>query len=64
MPGAPSGPHAATPTYMDTMPARKPRPTDAKSQSERFIETARALGVPEDEAAFGVFKEKWTDRAA
>ena len=34
------------------MPARKPRPPDAKPQTERFIETARALGCDEDEAAF------------
>ena len=27
-------------------------PTDTKSQSERFIETARALECDEDEAAF------------
>ncbi len=40
------------------MPARKPHPADAKSQSERFIETARELGLPEDEATFAVFKEK------
>lgn len=40
------------------MPARKPRPADAKPQSERFIETARQLGVPEDEATFEAFKEK------
>ena len=30
------------------MPARKPRPADAKTQSERFIETARELGCDED----------------
>ena len=40
------------------MPARKPHPAAAKTQSERFIETARALGCPEDEAAFAEFKEK------
>jgi hypothetical protein len=40
------------------MPAPKPRPADAKSQSERFIETARELGVPEDEATFEAFKGK------
>ena len=34
------------------MPARKPRPADAKPQSERFIETARELRCDEDEAAF------------
>ena len=37
------------------MPARKPRPADAKPQSERFAEMARELGCDEDEAAF---KEK------
>jgi hypothetical protein len=36
---------------MSVMPARKPRPADSKPQSERFIETARALGCDEDEAA-------------
>ena len=34
------------------MPARKPRPSDGKTQSERFIEMARELGCDEDEAAF------------
>lgn len=34
------------------MPARTPRPPDEKPQRERFIETARALGCGEDEAAF------------
>jgi hypothetical protein len=30
------------------MPARKPRPPDEKPQRERFIETAREIGVSED----------------
>jgi hypothetical protein len=34
------------------MPARKPRPSDGKTQSERFIEMARELGCDEDEDAF------------
>jgi hypothetical protein len=34
------------------MPARKPRPSDGKTQSERFIEMARELGCDEDEVAF------------
>lgn len=34
------------------MPAKKPRPSDGKTQSERFIEMARELGCDEDEAAF------------
>ena len=34
------------------MPARKPRPADSNPQSERFIETVRAFGCDEDEAAF------------
>ena len=34
------------------MPARKHRPSDGKTQSERFIEMARELGCDEDEAAF------------
>jgi hypothetical protein len=34
------------------MPARKLRPSDGKTQSERFIEMARELGCDEDEAAF------------
>jgi len=34
------------------MPARKPRPSDGKTQSERFIEMARELGCSEDEAEF------------
>lgn len=33
------------------MPARKPRP-DEKPQSERFIETAREIGVDETPEAF------------
>jgi len=33
------------------MPARKPRP-DEKPQSERFIETARAIGADETPEAF------------
>lgn len=37
------------------MPAHEPRPSDGKTQSERFIETARELGCDEDDAAF---KEK------
>ncbi len=37
------------------MPARKPRPSDGKTQSERFIEMARELGCDEDLTAF---KEK------
>ncbi len=38
------------------MPARKPRP-DEKSQSERFIETAREIGADETPEAFEeVFK--------
>jgi hypothetical protein len=41
-----------TRAYIPTMPARKPRPADSKPQSEWFIETARALGCDEDEAAF------------
>ena len=40
------------------MPARKPRPSEGKPQSERFIETARELGLPEDDATFEAFKEK------
>jgi hypothetical protein len=41
-----------TRAYIPTMPARKPRRADSKPQSERFIETARALGCDEDEVAF------------
>jgi len=38
------------------MPARKPKP-DEKPQSERFIETARAIGADESAEAFEqVFK--------
>ena len=33
------------------MPARKPRPNE-KPQSERFIETARAIGADESSQAF------------
>ena len=38
--------------YIAAMPARKPRPSDGKTQSERFIEMARELGCSEDEAEF------------
>ncbi len=34
------------------MPARKPRPSDGKTQSERFIEMARELECSDDEAEF------------
>jgi hypothetical protein len=34
------------------MPARQTRPSDGKTQSERFMEMARELGCDEDEAAF------------
>ncbi len=34
------------------MPARKPRPSDGKTQSERFIEMARELGCDEDLTKF------------
>jgi hypothetical protein len=48
------------------MPARKPRPSDGKTQSERFIEMARELGCDEDEAAFkaklaGIVRQKPKD---
>lgn len=42
------------------MPARKPRPSDGKTQAERFIETARELGCDEDLEAF---KEKLAEIA-
>lgn len=41
------------------MPARKPRP-DEKPQSERFIETARAIGADETPEAFERVFEKVT----
>ncbi len=34
------------------MPAKRPRPEPDTEQVARFIETARALGCNEDEAAF------------
>lgn len=34
------------------MPARKPKPPGEKSQRERFIETARAIGASEDPEDF------------
>ncbi len=34
------------------MPAKKPRPSHGKTQSERFIDMARELGCGEDEAEF------------
>jgi hypothetical protein len=37
------------------MPDIKQRPSDGKTESERFIETARELGCNEDDA---IFREK------
>jgi hypothetical protein len=35
------------------MPRKTEPPLDAVTQRQRFVETARALGCDEDEAAFG-----------
>ncbi len=48
-------PHRTASAYIPAMPARKPRPNDGKTQSERFIEMARELGCDED---LTKFKEK------